>query len=225
MPENNNEFNTFCTMRAITFTLLLTLLISSCHSQRESLFNGKDLEGWTIFVDDPSVVPEEFFYVRDGVIETTGIPNGYLRTVKSYADFHLHVEWRYPDEPVNSGIFVHTSGPDLLWPAHYQGQLKHGFAGDFIVHGVGEVATIRDTVYTSSKEVKPVIPKEHPSNENPAGEWNSYDIICKGNRVELRVNGLLQNVATGCSLTGGNIGLQAEGSRIQFRNLWIEPIK
>jgi hypothetical protein len=212
-------------MRSITISLLALFLIAACHSERESLFNGKDLEGWTIFVDDPSVNPEEFFYVTDGVIETVGVPNGYLRTIKSYADYHLHVEWRYPDQPVNSGVFVHTSGPDLLWPTHYQGQLKHGFAGDFIVHGVGEVATIRDTVYTSSQDVKPVVPKEHPSNENPAGEWNSYDIICKGDRVELRVNGLLQNVATNCSLTSGNIGLQAEGSRIQFRNLWIEPVK
>jgi hypothetical protein len=31
-------------------------------------------------------------------------------------------------------------------------------------------------------------------------------------------------VATDCSLTRGGIGLQAEGSTIQFRNLWIEPV-
>ncbi len=121
-------------------------------------------------------------------------------------------------------MFVHTSGPDLLWPAHFQGQLKFKNAGDFIVHGVGEKVTIQDTVYTSSEKSKPLIPKEHPSNEKEAGEWNSYDIICKGSTVELKVNGLLQNVATDCSLTRGNIGLQAEGSRIQFRNLWVKPL-
>jgi hypothetical protein len=65
----------------------------------------------------------------------------------------------------------------------------------------------------------------HPSNEKPAGEWNSFDITCKGNTVEIKVNGLLQNVATNCSLTKGGIGLQAEGSKIQFRNLWIEKIR
>jgi hypothetical protein len=212
-------------MRTTTTMVLIVLLLTACNSGREYLFNGKNLDGWTIYVEDPSVNPEEFFYVNDGVIETVGIPNGYLRTEKSYSNYHLHVEWRYPDEPVNSGVFVHTSGPDLLWPAHYQGQLKHENAGDFIVHGVGEKATLRDTVYTSSQELKPVVPKEHPTNENPAGEWNSYDITCKGNTVELRVNGLLQNVATECTLTSGNIGLQAEGSTIQFRNLWIEYIE
>jgi hypothetical protein len=200
-------------------------MVCSCQSNRESLFNGKDLDGWTIFVGDDSVNPDNFFYVKEGVIETIGVPNGYLRTNKAYSDYHLHVEWRYPEEPVNSGIMVHINGPDLLWPAHYQGQLKHGDAGDFIVHGVGEKATIRDTVYTSSQEVKPVIPKAHDSVENPAGEWNDFDIICKGNTVELRVNNLLQNVASDCSMSSGKIGLQAEGCRIQFRNLWIEPLQ
>jgi len=212
-------------MRNFLIILLGLSLAVSCHPRRESLFNGRDLDGWTIYAGDPDVDPDSYFYVKDGVIETVGVPNGYLRTVNSYSDYHLHVEWRYPDEAVNSGVMVHVNGPDLLWPAHYQGQLKHGDAGDFIVHGVGEKATIRDTVYTSTETYKPVIPKEHESVENPAGSWNHYDIICKGNTVELRVNNLLQNKATDCSMTGGNIGLQAEGCRIQFRNLWIEPLR
>ncbi len=211
-------------MKSIIITFIAFATLVSCNDQKEYLFNGKDLDNWTIYVEDPTVNPEEFFYVKDGMIETVGIPNGYLRTKKEYENYHLHVEWRYPEEPVNSGIFVHTTGPDLLWPAHYQGQLKYKNAGDFIVHGVGEKATIRDTVYTSTVDTKPVIPKEHPTNEKDAGEWNSYDIICRGNTVELKVNGLLQNVATDCSLTKGNIGLQAEGSLIQFRNLWIKPL-
>ena len=211
-------------MRNNIIAALVFLLAVSCSSQKEYLFNGENLDGWTIFVGDSTVNPGDFFYVNDGMIETVGVPVGYLRTVKTYSDYRLHVEWRYPETPTNSGVFLHTTGPDLIWPAHYQGQLKFENAGDFIVHGVGEKATIRDTVYISTRDVKPVIAKENPSNENPAGEWNSYDITCKGNTIELRVNGLLQNTATDCSLTSGGIGLQAEGSRIQFRNLWIEPL-
>ena len=211
-------------MRHSLIAMLVLILTVSCTNKKEYLFNGENLDNWTIYVDDPNVNPEDFFYVNDGMIETVGVPNGYLRTKKEYENYHLHVEWRYPEEPTNSGVFVHTSGPDLLWPAHYQGQLKYKNAGDFIVHGVGEYATIRDTVFTSTKEFKPVIPKEHPTNESDAGEWNSYDIICSGNTVELKVNGLLQNVATDCSLTKGNIGLQAEGSKIQFRNLWVKSL-
>ena len=204
---------------------MLVMLATSCNDHREYLFNGENLDGWTIFVSDSTVSAEAFFYVNEGMIETIGVPNGYLRTVKAYADYHLHVEWRYPENPTNSGIFLHTIGPDKWTVNHFQGQLKHGNAGDFIVNGEGLYATIRDTVYASTENpVKPVLPKLYASNENQAGEWNSYDITCKGSTIELRVNGLLQNVATDCSHSKGNIGLQAEGSKIQFRNLWLEKL-
>jgi len=211
-------------MRTIAFSLCILLCTASCTDKKEILFNGEDLEGWTIFVNDSIISPNDFFYVKDGMIETVGVPMGYMRTIKEYSDYKLHIEWRYPEEAVNSGVFVHTNGSDLLWVGHYQAQLKPKDAGDFIVHGIGMKATLRDTVYTSSADKKPLIPKMNPTNEKPANEWNSYDITCKGNTIELRVNGLLQNVATDCSVTKGGIGLQAEGSKIQFRNLWLEPI-
>lgn len=211
-------------MKATIIFICVILLAAACRENKEYIFNGKNLDGWTIYVADESIKPEEFFYVTDGMIETVGVPNGYLRTVKEYSNYLLHLEWRYPENPVNSGVLLHITGPDLIWVSHYQGQLKHENAGDFIIHGVGNSATIRDTVYTSTADNKPLIAKEHPSNEKPAGEWNSYDITCKGNTIELRVNGLLQNVATNCSVTKGGIGLQAEGSKIQFKNLWIESL-
>jgi len=189
------------------------------------LFNGKNLDGWTIFAGDPKIDPASFFYVKDGVIETIGVPNGYLRTKKEYSNYQLHVEWRWPEKPTNSGIFVHVNGTDKILPTHYQYQLKVGDAGDLVLHGVGETVTIRDTVYTSSEKVKPLIKKNKPSSEKEAGEWNSADITCRGNTVTFVVNGIVQNVATKCSLTKGAIALQAEGSKIQFRNLWLEPIK
>jgi hypothetical protein len=212
-------------MKSIVFFILGLFILASCAGKKEYLFNGKNLDGWTIYVGNDSIQPETFFYVNDGMIETVGVPMGYLRTVKEYENYHLHIEWRYPEEPTNSGVFLHTTGPDKIWVSHYQGQLKYQNAGDIIVHGVGNSATIRDTVFTSTESVKPLIAKLQPSNEKPAGEWNSYDITCKGNTIELRVNGLLQNVATNCTFSRGGIGLQAEGSKIQFRNLWVEPIQ
>jgi hypothetical protein len=43
-------------------------------------------------------------------------------------------------------------------------------------------------------------------------------------QIELRVNGILQSVATNLSHSKGAIGLQAEGSKIQFRNIWLVPV-
>lgn len=212
-------------MRKLLVLFLVVSSIAGYAQKREALFNGKDLKGWTIFVSDPSVSPEKFFYVKDGAIETVGVPMGYLRTTKEYADYHLHVEWCYPEKPTNSGIFIHTNGPDKQWPLHYQCQLKHGSAGDFIVNAAGEQATAGDSIYIGTEKVKPIAVKLNPSNEKKEGEWNSYDIVCKGPVVEVTVNGLLQNKIVNCSMTRGSIGLQAEGSKIRFRNIWIEKIK
>ena len=211
-------------MKTYFIILFAFLTVAVSAQNKQSLFNGKDLIGWIIYVEDPAVDPEKFFYVKEGVIETPGVPVGYLRTEMEYSNYRLHIEWRYPEKPTNSGVFLHASKPDKIWLTHYQAQLKHGNAGDFIVHGVGESATIRDSVYVSTETVKPVVPKLHPSNEKPAGQWNSFDITCNGNTIEVKVNGVLQNIATNCSLTKGAIGLQAEGSKTQFRNIWIEKI-
>lgn len=213
-------------MKKIIFvSLFLFLAISGFSQKKESLFNGKNLKGWIIYVKDPTIKPENYFYVKDGVIETVGVPTGYIRTKKAYSNYRLHVEWRFPEKPVNSGVFIHTNGPDQIWPAHYQCQLKDQNAGDFIVNATGEKATVRGTEYVGTEKVKPIAPKMHESNEKKAGEWNSYDITCKGSTVEIKVNGLLQNKATDCSMTSGYIGLQGEGCKIQFRNIWIEKIK
>ena len=212
-------------MKNILVAALLLVAITGFAQKKQFLFNGKDLNGWTIWVNDSAVNPDKFFYVKDGVIETPGVPMGYLRTKNEYENYHLHVEWCYPEKPTNSGIFIHTIGPDKQWPLHYQCQLKHGSAGDFIVNAAGEKATVGDSIYIGTEKVKPIAVKLHPTNEKVPGEWNSYDIVCRGSTVEVTVNGLLQNSVKNCSMSKGSIGLQAEGSKIQFRNIWIEKVK
>jgi hypothetical protein len=81
-------------MKSLIIPILFLLALSGSAQKKQLLFNGKNLKGWTIFVSDPSVNPEKFFYVNDGVIETPGVPTGYLRTKKEFANYRLHVEWR-----------------------------------------------------------------------------------------------------------------------------------
>jgi hypothetical protein len=64
----------------------------------------------------------------------------------------------------------------------------------------------------------------HESNERPTGEWNDYDITLDGGNLEIKVNNLTQNTATECEEVPGKIGLQAEGSRKEFRNIVLVPI-
>src|SRR5690606_6944136 len=54
-----------------------------------SLFNGRDLSGWTHVLEDPNVRPEDVWSVADGVLRCTGRPAGYLRTIRDFENYML----------------------------------------------------------------------------------------------------------------------------------------
>jgi hypothetical protein len=182
------------------------------------LFNGKDLNNWAFFLKDPAADPLKVFTIREGVIHILGDPFGYMRTRESYSDYKLHVEWRYPVEATNSGVFVHTQLPDAIWPKCFECQLQAGNAGDFVCMGGAEMKEQTD-------KTKRVVKKFSGSNEKPVGEWNTMEVTCKSNTIEVVVNGVLQNKGTGISVTGGHICLQSEGKDIEFRNVYLTKFK
>jgi hypothetical protein len=185
------------------------------------LFNGKDFTGWKLFVPDPSHDVSKTWSVNDEILRCEGQPAGYMRTETSYADYHLHVEWRWPARPGNNGVLVHNSGADTVWPRSLECQLQSGNAGDFWVIGGLETAEhAKGGPRVSDRRTR----KLHDSSEKPPGEWNAYDIICKDDWVVVLVNGILQNVATKCSEKSGRICLQSEGAVIEYRNVTLEPV-
>ncbi|MBE3135643.1 MAG: DUF1080 domain-containing protein, partial [Acidobacteria bacterium] len=56
----------------------------------------------------------------------------------------------------------------------------------------------------------------------PAGEWNVYEIRAAGKSLTLWVNGAVVNEYTECEVPRGFVGLEAEGYRIEFRNLRLK---
>ena len=188
------------------------------------LWNGKDLTGWSLFIPDKSIDVDNIWTVRESVIYCTGKPNGYMRTEAMYENYHLHLEWRWPEEPTNSGVLLHTSGPDKVWPRAIECQLQAGNAGDFVLmNGTG--ITIDGENKQNPKRRYVVIPKKEESSENPAGQWNSYDIYSDADVIRCFVNDVLQNEGTAATDTSGGICLQSEGGPIEFRNIYIEPSK
>jgi hypothetical protein len=186
---------------------------SSSANETIDLFNGRDFEGWYMYRKDA-------WKVRDGVIYCTGKPTGFLRTKKEYSDYKLVFEWRWPEKPGNSGVLLHMSDQEKIWPLCMEAQLMHNKAGDLI--GMG-------CKFNENKAKKdgPIsyTPRMNDSNEKTPGGWNKYEIVCKGDTVELKINGLFQNKATGVSIRKGYIGFQSEGVPIMFRNFKLTPLR
>ncbi len=203
----------------VAVTVMVLLMVGGCTPREQTpLFNGRDLSGWVFVLRDKDVDPMTVWSVSDGVIHCTGRPSGYMRTEADYADYRLHVEWRWPERVGNSGVLVHMSLPDTVWPRSIEAQLNWGDAGDFWVIGGAEFA---EHVETSIRRV----PKRAGSSENPVGQWNTYEIVCRGNTIRAFVNGVLQNEATKAAVSSGKICLQSEGRPIEFRNIYIESLK
>lgn len=183
---------------------------------KTQLFNGKDLSNWSFFLKDPAVDPATVFTVQNGVIHIKGDPFGYMRTKDAYSEYKLHLEWRYPVEASNSGVFIHAQLPDTIWLKTFECQLKAGSAGDFVcMNG----ATMKE-----QKNNSRVVNKMSASSEKPVGEWNAMDVTCKENTIEVYVNGVLQNKGTGISASKGHICLQSEGKEIEFKNVFLTKL-
>jgi hypothetical protein len=81
-----------------------------------SLFNGTDISGWEADVparDADEGAPDSFI-VREGMLVSLGVPKGHLVTKKTYRDYRLEVEYRFPGKGGNCGVLVHASTPRAL---------------------------------------------------------------------------------------------------------------
>lgn len=216
-----------------------------------ALFNGRDLTGWTRWSREGPEAAQKTWSVADGVIKNTGVPSGYIQTQERYRDYKLTVQWRWsgpqPKTPKgeprsrNSGVLVHSQGVHIPegygWPRSLECQLVEGNAGDIWVIGGVETdqwrqtktkaiadAAGKDAETKKKAETLRRVLKLRESSEKPLGEWNTYEILCRGNTVTLFVNGVEQHRATGVSVQDGHICLQAEGAAVEFRNVKLEPL-
>jgi 3-keto-disaccharide hydrolase len=191
------------------------------------LFNGRDLSGWTSFLERSgpnaggSMRMEDVWKVEGGRIRCSGVPNGYIRTAADYKDFVLTLEWRWAEKPGNSGVLLRILGPDKIWPKTIEAQLMSGNAGDFwLMDGA--------TLDSDPARVDPKAANHRlkmKAAERPAGEWNVYEITMDGSWVLLKINGEVVNEGTGADEVAGKIGLQSEGAPIEFRNIRLTPIR
>jgi 3-keto-disaccharide hydrolase len=199
------------------------------------LFNGKDLTGWVHVNDHPDT-----WSVKDGMIVTTGLPIGFLRTDKMYENFILEFEWnhrpREDDREGNSGCFVWADGI----PAQGQGYFARAIEVQVLVNleyrdkKTGAITATSHGDLFSIWGAKCVPDREHPlkwerclPNENRAkgfGEWNHYRVTAKDGVIKLAVNGKEVSGVSKCNPRKGYLALEAEGNECWFRNLRIKEL-
>ncbi|WP_165249930.1 3-keto-disaccharide hydrolase [Paludisphaera soli] len=154
-----------------------------------------------------------------GVLAGTspGAVREWLRLDQVLLDFTLHVEWRIvPDAesksaPASGGVYVRNSNDAGLW---HEARL-----------GASGVGSLVGATY-ANQVVKPfeVEPGVKDARVKPAGEWNTYELTCKGRSVTLWVNGAVANEWKGCGVPRGYIGLEVDGGRVEFRNLKLKAL-
>ncbi len=137
----------------------------------------------------------------------------WLRYNRELANFILHVEWRFtPREGLkgyNSGIFIRNSRDGRVWHQAQAGAGNDGYLfGDTLING--KPAGIKAS------------PRPEVNRVKPAGEWNIYEVRCDGPKITLWVNGDVTSEYAVPEVPKGYLGLEAEGFRIEFRNLKLK---
>ncbi len=177
---------------------------------QESLFNGKNLEGWNIH-------GTELWYVKDGLLICESGPDkayGYLSTKEYYDDFELTLEFKQ-EANGNSGVFIRST---------VEGTKVSGWQVEVAPPG-------SDTggVYESYGRGWLIKPDKAKDKVLKMGEWNTMRIRVVGDLIESWLNGTsmisLKDEKIGKGK--GSIALQIHdggGIKVRWRNLLVSRL-
>lgn len=187
---------------ALVALLLSGLVATAVDDGFESLFNGRDFTGWRFSLQKTGDPWPDNWKIKDGVIYLTGAMRPHLVTTREFGDFEVKFEWRALTPKFNGGFYI-RSRPD---GGSNQIRVDRNFEGAFLA------GTIKGA-------------KAAPTLQKAVGEWNEWRVLVKGATVTLWCNGKLAWEATGLAPARGHIGLQAEGTPMEFRNLQVRELR
>ncbi len=213
----------------LLFVLFPCWLANAQSDKMKPIFNGKDLEGWTKFLQKQGANkdPQNVFKVENGELHVSGQEFGYVATTKSYQDFHLSLEFKWGEKKYpprerdkrDAGICFNVEMlGNKIWPKSVECQIQEGDVGDLWL--IDSVTAFVDGISTEPKDYAQV--KKIKDGELPHGEWNRVEVISKKGRFRFLVNGILVNEGEYMSVTSGRILLQSEGAEVYYRNIKVE---
>ncbi len=188
-----------------------------------SLFNGKNLDGWQGNKTD--------YFAESGelVVNPKMGGHGNLYTEKEYADFNIRFDFQLTPG-ANNGLGIRAP---LTGDAAYEGielQILDNTAPIY--------ANLKEYQYHGS--VYGVIAAKR-GFLNPVGEWNSEEVIVKGSKIKIILNGEvivdgdIAEASKNGTLDGlnhpglkrekGYIAFLGHGDALKFRNIRIKDLK
>ncbi|MCM5528241.1 DUF1080 domain-containing protein [Parasegetibacter sp. NRK P23] len=190
----------------------LTFIGVSVNAQkRKSIFNGKNLSGWTVH-------GTEKWYVDKGELVCESGPDkqyGYLSTQKKYKNFILELDFKQEDNG-NSGVFFRSS---------IEGVKIQGWQVEVAPPGLHSGGIYES--YGRGWLIKPDAEKEAALKP---GEWNTMKIQVIGDEVTTWLNGtqmvFLKDEKIGAA--NGFLALQIHdggGIKVRWKNIRIQEIK
>jgi len=194
----------------IQYILLFLVFDFFTIKAQESLFNGKNLDGWTVH-------GTELWYVEDGLLVCESGPDkayGYLSTDKYYDDFELTLEFKQ-EANGNSGVFIRST---------VEGTKVSGWQVEVAPPG-------SDTggVYESYGRGWLIKPDKSKDSALKMGEWNEMKIRVVGDKITTWLNGTpmieLEDEKIGNGK--GSVALQIHdggGIKVRWRNLMLTSL-
>lgn len=197
-------------MRIIVFIGMLALLLENSFAQKIDLFNGKDLEGWSIY-------GTEKWYVENGLLVSESGPDaeyGYLGTSETFKNFELTVEFKQEADG-NSGVFFRSS-----------------IEGTKITGWQAEVAPPGNNtggIYESYGRGWLIKPDPDKDKALKFGDWNKMKIRVVDGTVTTWLNGTTMITLNDDKIgeADGIIALQIHsggGIKVYWRNVSIEKL-
>jgi hypothetical protein len=200
-------------MKYYSFLLVFTLLTGSAFSQKaKTVFNGKDLTGWTVHGTEKWYVDKKELVCESGPDKKYG----YLSTDAMYKDFVLDLDFKQ-EANGNSGVFIRSSitGVDINgWQVE---------VAPLNLHTGG--------IYESMPGGRQwlIQPKKEDEAALKTGKWNHLRIEAVGNKVTSWLNGkqmvTLQDEKIGSR--NGFIALQIHsggGIKVRWKNIKIREV-
>jgi hypothetical protein len=177
-------------------------------------------------------VAPDTFTVRDGMIVTTGIPTGYMRSAKMYENFIIEFDWRHMTKGGNSGLFVWGDGIPAMGTGYTRSievqvlDNGYGSTASHTTHGDifpiwGATMTPLGRISNNGKGNRS-FPVEDRSKSSP--EWNHYRVTCDKGEIRLEVNGKQVTTSKDCVPRKGFLALESEGAETHFKNIYLQEL-